>query len=70
MKWMRPDRRDLLQRVMTLSQRRVAKHGPPPEDETVWWRQLTDIANDAGIVMPTREQWHEARNQDAWERPL
>lgn len=68
-RWTRPDRRELLDRVRLLSTLRAAKH-QPVDDPIVWWQQITDIATEHGIALPTIAQWSEAGNPDLWEVPL
>jgi hypothetical protein len=48
---------ELLARARLLSAARVARHGSPPADATVWWQQVEALA--AELDMPiTWAEWH------------
>lgn len=55
---MNPKHIELLWRVRQLSSMRLAAKGPPPDDAQVWWSQITTVAAEANIELPTWEQWH------------
>jgi len=39
-----------------LSSLRVARHGPPPSDASVWWAQMQSVATELGITI-TLDDW-------------
>ena len=45
----------LAAKFQRVSSYRVAKHGPPPELLDVWWHQMIEAAQSAGVTITWEE---------------
>lgn len=67
---MRAERRALLKRCRLLSALRRARFGTLPVDPDEWWKQITELAAEHEIELPTFEQWVQSSEPDQWEMPV